>query len=94
MRRSFRKLNPFVVLYFETTEAAPICALTCLMAVTVMTKKRGRPLVTGEVGVSIINWKNKFRGVSEAEPPTVRVEQPHNRGDSRRVTIGAYSYRC
>lgn len=29
------------------------------MAVTVMTKKRGRPLVTGEVGVSIINWKNK-----------------------------------
>lgn len=36
------------------------------MAVTVMTKKRGRPLVTGEVGVSIINWKNKFRSVSEA----------------------------
>lgn len=33
--------------------------VTCLMAVTVMTKKRGRPLVTGEVGVSIINWKDK-----------------------------------
>lgn len=32
------------------------------MAVTVMTKKRGRPLVTGEVGVSIINWKNKHSG--------------------------------
>lgn len=31
------------------------CALTCFMAVTVITKKRGRPLVTGEVGVSIIN---------------------------------------
>lgn len=29
--------------------------LTCLMAVTVMTKKRGSPLVIGEVGVSIIN---------------------------------------
>lgn len=32
------------------------------MAVTVITKKRGRPLVTGEVGVSIINWKDKYRG--------------------------------
>lgn len=34
---------------------------TCFMAVTVITKKRGRPLVTGEVGVSIINWKDKHR---------------------------------
>ncbi len=33
------------------------------MAVTVITKKRGRPLVTGEVGVSIINWKDKYSGV-------------------------------
>lgn len=32
------------------------------MAVTVITKKRGSPLVTGEVGVSIINWKDKYRG--------------------------------
>lgn len=31
------------------------------MAVTVITKKRGRPLVTGEVGVSIINWEDKHR---------------------------------
>lgn len=28
---------------------------TCLMAVTVMTKKRGSPLVMGLVGVSIIS---------------------------------------
>ena len=32
-----------------------MAVLTCLMAVTVITKKRGRPLVTGEVGVSIIS---------------------------------------
>lgn len=30
--------------------------LTCLMAVTVMTKNKGRPLVTGLVGVSTITW--------------------------------------
>lgn len=29
--------------------------LTCLIAVTVMTNKSGSPLVTGLVGVSIIN---------------------------------------
>lgn len=29
------------------------------MAVTVITKKRGRPLVTGDVGVSIINWTGR-----------------------------------
>lgn len=29
--------------------------LTCLMAVTVMTKKSGSPLVTGLVGVSMIS---------------------------------------
>lgn len=33
--------------------------LTCLMAVTVMTKNRGSPLVIGEVGVSIINCKGE-----------------------------------
>lgn len=30
---------------------------TCLMAVTVMTKNRGKPLVTGLVGVSTITFK-------------------------------------
>lgn len=35
--------------------------LTCFMAVTVITKNRGRPLVTGEVGVSIINFKEKYK---------------------------------
>lgn len=30
---------------------------TCFMAVTVITKKRGRPLVTGLVGVSMISCK-------------------------------------
>lgn len=36
--------------------------LTCLIAVTVMTNKSGSPLVTGLVGVSIINCnkKNKY----------------------------------
>lgn len=38
----------------------PVAALTCLMAVTVMTKNRGSPLVTGEVGVSIISCKIKI----------------------------------
>ncbi len=33
--------------------------LTCFMAVTVMTKNRGSPLVIGEVGVSIINCKGE-----------------------------------
>lgn len=36
-----------------------IHTLTCLMAVTVMTKNRGSPLVIGEVGVSIINCKGE-----------------------------------
>lgn len=35
---------------------------TCLMDVTVITKKRGRPLVTGLVGVSIISCeRNSWR---------------------------------
>jgi len=34
-----------------------IIQLTCLMAVTVMTKNRGKPLVTGLVGVSTITFK-------------------------------------
>lgn len=33
--------------------------LTCFIAVTMMTKKSGSPLVTGLVGVSIINWEMK-----------------------------------
>lgn len=32
---------------------------TCFMAVTVITKKRGRPLVTGLVGVSMMSCKEK-----------------------------------
>lgn len=32
---------------------------TCFMAVTVITKKRGRPLVTGLVGVSMISCKGE-----------------------------------
>lgn len=46
---------------FLCQQKVPVFVLTCLMAVTVMTKKRGRPLVTGEVGVSIINWENKWK---------------------------------
>lgn len=34
--------------------------LTCLMAVTVMTKKRGRPLVIGLVGVSMISYRERW----------------------------------
>lgn len=34
-----------------------IIQLTCLMAVTVMTKNKGKPLVTGLVGVSTITFK-------------------------------------
>lgn len=36
-----------------------IIQLTCLMAVTVMTKNKGKPLVTGLVGVSTITFKKK-----------------------------------
>lgn len=35
----------------------PVTAGTCLMAVTVITKKSGRPLVTGLVGVSTITCR-------------------------------------
>lgn len=35
--------------------------LTCLMAVTVITKNRGRPLVTGLVGVSTITYLGRGR---------------------------------
>lgn len=44
---------------------------TCFMAVTVITKKRGRPLVTGLVGVSMISckgeeqWEGDARGEDE-----------------------------
>lgn len=40
-------------------EAGGGALLTCLMAVTVMTKNKGRPLVTGLVGVSTITWWEK-----------------------------------
>ena len=42
----------------EVSESVSACELkrnlTCLMAVTVITKNKGRPLVTGLVGVSTI----------------------------------------
>lgn len=45
----------------KQSETKPIvknpASLTCLMAVTVMTKKSGSPLVMGLVGVSMINWR-------------------------------------
>lgn len=44
-------------------------ALTCLMAVTVMTKNRGRPLVTGLVGVSMMSCaEGAAESVSRALP--------------------------
>lgn len=49
-------------------ERVRVCP-TCFMAVTVITKKRGRPLVTGLVGVSMISckggeeeWEENARG--------------------------------
>lgn len=44
-----------LITYSLWTNKAP----TCFIAVTVMTKKSGSPLVTGLVGVSIINCKTK-----------------------------------
>lgn len=38
---------------------------TCFMAVTVITKKRGRPLVTGLVGVSMMSCKRAEDAVRE-----------------------------
>jgi len=40
------------------------CVLTCFIAVTVITKNKGSPLVIGEVGVSIINCKGKHTNMS------------------------------
>lgn len=39
---------------------------TCFMAVTVITKKRGRPLVTGLVGVSMISCKGEEQREGDA----------------------------
>lgn len=39
----------------KTKQGEKPVVLTCLMAVTVMTKKSGSPLVIGLVGVSMIN---------------------------------------
>lgn len=60
---SLSTINLFEFPIFSLTEKELSCAcvFTCFMAVTVITKKRGRPLVTGEVGVSIINCKDKHR---------------------------------
>lgn len=40
-----------------------IIQLTCLMAVTVMTKNKGKPLVTGLVGVSTITFKKRTHNI-------------------------------
>lgn len=39
---------------------------TCFMAVTVITKKRGRPLVTGLVGVSMISCRGEGQREGDA----------------------------
>lgn len=61
------------------TEGRGSQQLTCLMAVTVMTKKRGRPLVMGEVGVSIINWRETIEA-QEASAKKRSAERRHKRG--------------
>lgn len=48
------------------------------MAVTVITKKRGRPLVTGEVGVSIINWKGRHTGGGGGVSTNQKYDRKHN----------------
>lgn len=42
-------------------QMATVSCLTCLMAVTVMTKNNGRPLVTGLVGVSTITCRREHQ---------------------------------
>lgn len=41
------------------SKCTALLQLTCLMAVTVMTKNSGNPLVIGLVGVSMINWSER-----------------------------------
>lgn len=61
-----------VAQYFPR-EGERVCVRpTCFMAVTVITKKRGRPLVTGLVGVSMISCEREAerggkRGSSRGE---------------------------
>lgn len=67
--------------------------LTCFMAVTVITKKRGRPLVTGEVGVSIISWKDKYRGRSGETSGEISTtwkckKSKKEKKDDTRVSVG------
>lgn len=51
-----------VAQYFPR-EGERVCVRpTCFMAVTVITKKRGRPLVTGLVGVSMISCEREAGG--------------------------------
>lgn len=52
---------------------------TCLMAVTVITKKRGRPLVTGLVGVSMMSCKGKKQEEEDVEWGGVGEEVATNR---------------
>lgn len=49
-----------IVVGYISRKCEHICVCpTCFMAVTVITKKRGRPLVTGLVGVSMISCKGE-----------------------------------
>lgn len=49
-----------VVAQYFPREGERVCVHpTCFMAVTVITKKRGRPLVTGLVGVSMISCERE-----------------------------------
>lgn len=57
------------------------------MAVTVITKKRGRPLVTGDVGVSIINWT----GRKEVKANQVKTNCMHTAKKKKKKSIkGSY----
>lgn len=56
------KIHAYHFLYHTSQRASSsphVDTCTCLIAVTVMTKKSGRPLVTGLVGVSTITCREK-----------------------------------
>lgn len=54
-------------IFSRICESVCVCVCpTCFMAVTVITKKRGRPLVTGLVGVSMISCKGEGQREGDA----------------------------
>ena len=65
-----RKPNTSVCNKYSWLVAQPYekVLITCLMAVTVITKNNGRPLVTGLVGVSTITCVGSKRKVSIWKP--------------------------